>query len=106
MLHFARMENKVYDRFGNGSSQSSSGSETLSEGEMKAIGNPSVCRHIDNLSQNSSDSETQTERKGEEKSETEDSTEEGEPGSEDHRDYAEEDEDEDELNGGCLLIVT
>ncbi|KAJ8339399.1 hypothetical protein SKAU_G00361850 [Synaphobranchus kaupii] len=94
MLHLTRMESGVFDKFGNGSSKSSSGSETLSEGEMKAIGSPSVCRHIDDLRQNSSDSETQTERKSEEKSETEDSTEEGEAGIEDDRDYAEEDEDE------------
>ncbi|XP_064164717.1 microtubule-associated serine/threonine-protein kinase 4 isoform X1 [Anguilla rostrata] len=94
MLHLTRMESKVPSRFGNDSCKSSSGSETLSEGEIKAIGNPSVCGHIDDFSQNSSDSETQTERKREGKSETEDSTEEGEAGSEEHRDYAEEDEDE------------
>ncbi|XP_061117919.1 microtubule-associated serine/threonine-protein kinase 4 isoform X3 [Conger conger] len=94
MLHLTIMENKVIDIFGNCSSKSSSGSETLSEGEMTAIASSSVCGHIDDSSLNSSDSETQTERTREEKSETEDSTEEGGAGSEDHRDYAEEDEDE------------
>lgn len=93
-LNLKRMESKVLDRFGNCSSKSSSGSETLSEGEMKAIGSSSVSGHIDYLSQNSSDSETRTEITSEEKRDAEDRTEERETGTEDPRDYAEEDEDE------------
>ncbi|XP_036386011.1 microtubule-associated serine/threonine-protein kinase 2 isoform X3 [Megalops cyprinoides] len=96
------MDGQVFDRFANGGSQSSSGSETLSEGEIKAIGSPPVCGHIDDLSENSSDSETQTGKgKEDEKSETEDSNEEGEPRSK-NQEYVEEEEDEDEMMDNIL----